>query len=390
MEIKVFQQKISLSRILMLSVPGILILGGIYYLLIIQRYGRWYHDRVVWSFEDEFTQVSPSLSKDGSNIFAGNNSGSVVSFHFKTGEISNRYNVRATIDTSPMPVGDRLFVGSWEDEETGSGRVYAFQRKSGEQIWSREFDSPGSGLAYKDGNLFVSTRKGELLSLDARSGDIKWSFRLEGDCKNSVHPAVTEEHVFIGDSSGYMYAVNITDGSLEWRTALDTGISHSFCVLENQVVVPAINQLYYLNINNGAIEWVYPENKMPITNAPVVVDSDVVVSGITDEDEGIIVRVDSETGEEIWQYKPGKRSVVSTSYYSSLAVGENNIYVAKPYNYIYAINADTGEKELQITPLHNLLDQQGANTINDLHVVHDSYLSLILNGNLIVVDMGVM
>ncbi|HET9679376.1 MAG TPA: outer membrane protein assembly factor BamB, partial [Gammaproteobacteria bacterium] len=121
----------------------------------------------------------------------------------------------------PVSDGERVYVASYD------GTVTAFDLDSGESVWQTELSEGGEGwfnLAHDlelaagpsvaAGYLAVGTSNGEVILLDANSGEVLWI----QDVSSAViaAPALTETHVVVRTVDGKLIALSIADGSQLW------------------------------------------------------------------------------------------------------------------------------------------------------------------------------
>jgi polyvinyl alcohol dehydrogenase (cytochrome) len=68
------------------------------------------------------------------------------------------------------------------------------------------------------GRLFVGSEDGTVYSIDARSGCIWWTFQASGTVKTAISVGNGGAVAFFGDTTGSVYAVRVSNGSLLWMT----------------------------------------------------------------------------------------------------------------------------------------------------------------------------
>jgi len=72
-------------------------------------------------------------------------------------------------ETSPLVVGGRVYVGSWDR------RIYALGLGTGKVLWSVRLDEEvNASGAYADGTVYFGDNSGTITALDARSGTVRW------------------------------------------------------------------------------------------------------------------------------------------------------------------------------------------------------------------------
>lgn len=109
----------------------------------------------------------------------------------------------------------------------GAMNVHANNKANGQSIWSKSlakrekkgFFKPtgqaiGGGIAFDDGKIFVSSGFGEILALDAQTGDIIWTKKTNGPVHSA--PLASNGKVYIVTVESELLALNQADGSVHW------------------------------------------------------------------------------------------------------------------------------------------------------------------------------
>jgi quinohemoprotein ethanol dehydrogenase len=139
---------------------------------------------------------------------------------------------RRGIEATPLVVDGIMFLtGPWS-------MVYAVDTRTGKLIWKYNPGVPGRfgpnaccdvvnrGVALYQGDVFVGTIDGRLISLDAGSGDVNWETYTVDTTKYYTitgAPRVVKGKVIIGNGGaeygvrGYISAYNADSGELDWR-----------------------------------------------------------------------------------------------------------------------------------------------------------------------------
>lgn len=139
-------------------------------------------------------------------------------------------------EATPLVIDGVMYTsGVW-------GIVYALDAKSGQLLWSFDpgidpmsarnacCDTVNRGVAYRDGVVFVASEDGKLHALDARTGAEKWSADTIIDRKQTYASTggviLTKDAVVIGNSGsdlgdgsarGYISAWDLKTGKFKWR-----------------------------------------------------------------------------------------------------------------------------------------------------------------------------
>jgi len=222
------------------------------------------------------------------------------------------------------------------DPVIGDGRVFAMDSQStvtavsvaGARLWSVNltpgFDdsdgASGGGLAYENGVLYVTTGFGTLNALDAETGAIRWTQRLDGAVV--APPAVAGELVYIVSRDGAAWAIRVGDGRIAWslpgvpaRSGVSGGAGPA--VSSRAVIFPlGSGDLAASLPRGGAPLWAASlagqrsgrayAGVTDITGDPVI-DGDRVYVGTS---SGRLAAIGLRDGERIWTAKEGAMSAV--------------------------------------------------------------------------------
>jgi outer membrane protein assembly factor BamB len=133
--------------------------------------------------------------------------------------------------------GGKLIAGG-ED-----GRVYAFNKNSGEIFWSYAYGARFSGHPVGDaGRVYLGSDDGNLLAIDAETGKLLWRYRTRGPVRGPV--AVANDAVHFGSGDGYFYSVSAKSGKLLWRKRTGAGVESVTLAGETLLVASLDNFVY--------------------------------------------------------------------------------------------------------------------------------------------------
>ena len=122
--------------------------------------------------------------------------------------------VAAWVWHSPTPLGDdRLVVGDMD------GHVYALRRDDGGIVWQAQVEGGVIGApAVHDDTVFVTTRAGLLVALDATSGAVRWQRQVHEEASIEAGPVVVPDLGLLlapSDAANPLLAVGF-DGQPLW------------------------------------------------------------------------------------------------------------------------------------------------------------------------------
>ena len=142
------------------------------------------------------------------------------------------FDTKRGLEATPLVVDGVMFTtGSWS-------RVYALDARNGELLWSYDPEVPpewsvhaccdvvNRGVALWRGAVFVGTLDGRLVSLDAADGTVNWSVQTTDPSLPYTitgAPRVVKGKVIIGNGGaeygvrGYVSAYDAATGVMDWR-----------------------------------------------------------------------------------------------------------------------------------------------------------------------------
>jgi polyvinyl alcohol dehydrogenase (cytochrome) len=152
---------------------------------------------------------------------------------------------------------------------------------------------------------------------------VLWNFPTAGPIAGT--PAVVNDHVYVADATGVVYALD-RDGHELWQTTLNVGptfghakVTASALVTNRTVIIGDLSgQIHGLDVDTGAEKWSVRPNPHPyaaIWGSPTMVGNDVAI-GVSSVEEfwapylspdyhpsfrGSLVLLDPATGNVIWQ-----------------------------------------------------------------------------------------
>ena len=269
-------------------------------------------------------------------MFGGSNAriGRTVAIGPGTSPLWTSY-LNAPIISSAAIVDGIVFVGTASKNETGQ-QLTALNLKTGEIYWSFwAISSICSSPTVVGRSIYFGTDyPGIVYALDEATGFVRWIFEASTPCNFTSSPAVAYNRVFIGSSSGYIYALHQINGMQVWNNSLSTPITSSPAVENNMLFIGGSNGvLYALNATDGNLLWEFPTGG-PITSTPAVADNMVFVGS----SDGKVYAVDMISGYLIWDF-PTAGPVTSSPAVDS---EKGLVIIGSQDGFTYALDEYTG------------------------------------------------
>lgn len=282
---------------------------------------------------------APSFFVADGKMFAVQNG--IAVYNESNGELFWKSNMMGVVERENIsaPESDYIFILAHSRVNPNNASI----------IWSIPGRSSGATAVTQGKVLFWnynpagSADEGKnLLCVNASSGEEAWRFDVGA---RMFQPTVSNDMVLFGVEDGYLYAVNLADGTLNWRTFADDQNTTETCVLDVKAYsVQADPQ-------HQRVFW-----------------SVIVSYNGTKPSNATILSLDLSDGNKIWRYPITNK----TSWNFVGATMLNNIlYVTENHN-LYCLDADNGSIRLRQGFEHYAFPPVAAD--NKVFVVADLWL----------------
>lgn len=226
----------------------------------------------------------------------------------------------------------------------GSGKsVVAVGFPSGEPIWSTKVGDSVVASPLVVGGAVVAAA-GDLVALDAGTGEERWRYRAEGDLRGA--PALWGDDIFVVSSRGVIYAIDLGSGQPRWQ--FQTGAEFG------AVPVAAGDEVVVAGGRDGVVWAVFRETGRERWRLPT---QGVISSGAALRDRfawigtegGVVHAINVRTGQELW------RTAELAAVVAPPVWGGGRLYVACDDGNLVALDAEDGARlwafQLESEPL---------------------------------------
>ncbi len=136
---------------------------------------------------------------------------------------------------------------------------------------------------------------------------------------------------FIGNGDGYVYALDVADGSLVWSFPTGDRVWSTPLVVDDAVYVGSLDgNLYALDTQTGRELW-RQESRGAIAMSPVLINGNIWYGDFGDQ----LYEVDPESGQVLWSYEG------ENWFWATPVVQENVLYFADVQGKVLALNANS-------------------------------------------------
>lgn len=246
-----------------------------------------------------------------------------------------KHDAKKPLKASPIVLGQTVVIGALNK------RVHFVDALSGKDLGVYKVSSSISTSACgEDGTVYFCLDRGKetFFALNLRTGNILWKKKL-GNLSSS--PALCGDKIFVGSSSGILWALNKDAGEKLWEfetkasiisTPACDGLSAS--TSDERVVCfgSTDGYLYALNRENGEMKWKF-KAEGAIYSSPAIKDAMVFFGSV----DGYLYALNLGDGSLVWKFK------TQADIYSSSAVAESLVYIGSNDYFMYAVNQKTGK-----------------------------------------------
>lgn len=236
--------------------------------------------------------------KLGSLVIQGNAIDGLVAYRRDNGQIVWRRSIINGVEASGILQGDHLFFGA------SDGMFYSISALDGQVEWS--FPTRVENIAeplFQDGLVYFLTGANSLFALNAESGKQVWLYSRQDSQAISIRggskPAFLNGNLYAGFSDGAVVSLNAKTGALKWEKVLNR--NKRFRDLDSAVLVDGEflyiagfdDALYCLRSATGDLVWKHGQGGY----GPITTLNDRLFYASSDSE---LVALERSTGKKIW------------------------------------------------------------------------------------------
>ena len=287
----------------------------------------------IWDFWIGTDVNSPTVAHG--KVFITSASGTVHAINMYTGvEVWSKSLGEEAGFGAPLIVDSRVFVN-------GNQTVFSFNEAVGVSLYNQPIPHTNgiAPLTYDNGLIVAVALRGTEIGLDGFEA-------LDGMGRFWVTLAPTDIELVrsgatIGGGKTFVVTVNINGSSTifglndfgmrTWEHQLDGATEASSAFAYNTVYIPTSSATYALDAENGTVKWSRPLDGEYSVSSPAVADEKVYF-GL---DNNYVYALDAFTGDLIWSYK------TEGAVQSSPAISDGLLFVGSSDGNLYAIGTPT-------------------------------------------------
>jgi outer membrane protein assembly factor BamB len=237
------------------------------------------------------------------------------------------------LKSSPVVSGNFVFLGG------STGNFYALDRVTGKEVWKKNIgvgvDAPA---LIQEGRVYVGTKDGFMVCLDAQTGENKWSYETMGEIVGSpniaAHPEDGRLLLLVGSYDNFIHCLDAKDGKLLWKFETMNYINGTPAIWGKEAVVfgGCDAQLYVISLLDGQLIR-QADLGAPIASSVGLIDRFGYVGNM----DKSVQAIDLTTGQIVWTYEPK-----NFPYFSSPALTDEWVIIGGRDKGLHGINRKTG------------------------------------------------
>jgi eukaryotic-like serine/threonine-protein kinase len=312
---------------------------------------------VKWKFHTGGRVISSPAVVNGV-AYVGSTDGNLYAIDAGAGALKWKFETKNWEVSSPAVVSGVVYFLSYDSHlyaldvatgqvkwkfATGGERRYAgthlHHLEPATETMSDPWDFYLSSPAVWNGAVYFGSSDGNVYSLDATTGVLRWKFHT-GDVVHSS-PAIADGVLYIGSWDAYLYALDATSGTEKWRfkTGEDPDIHNHVGIQASPAVADGIvffgsrdSFAYGVDAATGKQLWKFSTNGSWVNNSMVVHDGKAYFGTSI---PGFMHAVEAKTGKVVFDLPTG------TPVFASMALAGDTLYLGNFGGELTAIDLKT-------------------------------------------------
>lgn len=137
------------------------------------------------------------------------------------------------IDADPIVRGDIVYLASYQ------GYVGALALSDGQFIWNKPA-STYKNMAIDETTIYMTDSNDVLWAFNRQNGQVRWK-QVSLKARGLTEPVLMNNHLFVGDKTGYMHGLSTQTGEIIGRVQLGGSVDISPAVAGNHLYVLTAN-----------------------------------------------------------------------------------------------------------------------------------------------------
>jgi outer membrane protein assembly factor BamB len=223
---------------------------------------------------------------------------------------------------------------------TNKGRIFVLNARTGDRLWTKARSAGEAPIAAspaivpEENALLVSGMDGQLTSYVLDTGVENWKFST-GRSPIESSPLVSDETAYIGAHNGRLYAVATNSGKSRWTFQAAGAIKGSVAKSGDSIVFGDYSGTISAVSTAGKRIWSTRVGKR-LYGGPGISGNTVVIGDVG----GAVIAVDLRNGHQLWRHPTGGGGIV----YSSPAIAKGSVFIGSYNGLFEALSLATGKR----------------------------------------------
>jgi eukaryotic-like serine/threonine-protein kinase len=284
--------------------------------------------KVLWTYQAD-DAIESSAAIVGGTVYVGSQTGELVALNLDNGAVYWKYKIDDPIgESSPAYSGGVVYFGDL------AGWLHAVNASDGKKIWAFKTGSEIKSSPVVVGDRVLIGSYDENLYCISSKGSLVWKFKTNGPVHST--PGIANGVAFIAGCDEMFRGINISDGKEAFSVSSEAYTGASPALRGNSAFYGTFNnEVLMVNLTDHRVEWRYehPQRKFPYYSSAAVTENRVVVGGRDKLVHGLNLE-----GKEVWTVATRARVE------SSPAIADGRVFVGSNDGRFYVLGLTNGAK----------------------------------------------
>jgi outer membrane protein assembly factor BamB len=151
--------------------------------------------------------------------------------------------------SSPIVINDFLYIQTEKE-------VISYDLHQEKNIWSKSYSgsSKNCPMIIVNNHVLLPYQNGVIL-LGLNDGNEIWKYNIESDNLVIEDIELSDNFAFIATFNGWLYVLNVTDGSLVWKTQMEDRSHLDLILTGDSIIINSTSYITSYELDTGKIYW---------------------------------------------------------------------------------------------------------------------------------------
>lgn len=269
----------------------------------------------IWECEVYGGFTNNSVIYKDSIIFVGDLGGRIHCFNVETGKQVGVLKSKGSVYSTPLIIKYKL-IYALVDQNDDLTELIFYDMLNGIELDNIEIEGKVITQMLLDKNEFILCTENGSVKKFKDNGDLIWEF----DTKSKIYanPALFDNNLLVANDKGEIISINAKTGILNFKVKIGSSFFSGITIEKHFGYVADNNGIiYYFNINDGKIVWSYKSSSRIMMN-PAIDEQNLYIGNL----KGDLYAIDKEFGKLLW------KSELDGSFNSTPLITKNRIVIS--------------------------------------------------------------